>query len=293
MEKLEILLQKINFVGYQNIPNQEKHKILSILWENVWNEIKDSNFPLEEVYNTYLCNESTSFLINQPPIIKKVDIEKVKEALFHFEKHRYFTQEEVYLLLDWSINNARLNIEKLGVFIANNSLNGYCELGQLLTIMPFEKIGLSVTKNTTHTSFLYPYDHAFGTVTFPVLLGTIVLKSYLIDVTYRQFFTTIRCNEGMYFTKEAFDLPHFPAPGYFVKDKKFAKKLMADGYILLTEQNAKKYGEPFYKCSLEKGENTYFKGNYLKNILEKKEAYLTKDIEELNIEFPYRKSKKL
>lgn len=291
MENINMLLDKINEIGYKEISKQEKHEILSKLWVKVWENLDDQDFPIQEVYNTYLNHENTSFIIDQPPIIKKIDLEKIKETLLNFEKNHYLTQEEAIMLLDWTINNARYSIEKLGIFIMENSLNGYCELGQVLTIMPFEKIGLKVTKNCARECFFYPYNYVFGTVTFPIFADKITMKTYLLDVSYRQFFTTTRCNEGMYNVKGFFDLPTSPAPGYFVEDKEFAKKLMADGYILLTEQNAKKYGEPFYKTSLEKGEISNFSEDYFENILKKTGDYIITDFEDLLLEFPNKKTK--
>ena len=42
-------------------------------------------------------------------------------------------------------------------------------------------------------------------------------KTFLIDTTYRQFFTSIRCNEGMYLNKS--NEINRPDPGFFVKNK--------------------------------------------------------------------------
>ena len=65
--------------------------------------------------------------------------------------------------------------------------------------MPLEKLGLSVTKNTAEASFDYSLHHAFGTVKIPILENaTLKEEFFLIDPTYKQFFTAVRCNFGSF-----------------------------------------------------------------------------------------------
>ncbi len=141
----------------------------------------------------------------------------------------------------------------------------------------------------------------FGTVTFPYQDNERVIdKTYLIDSTYRQFFSTMRCNEGRYYTEEEnTNLKVAPDPGYFVTDKNFAKSLMKDGYIELTKENAKKYGEAFYKASISLKEldklNAKDNNDYYSLILLNNENYSVRksELEGLNLEFPETNSKRL
>ena len=64
-----------------------------------------------------------------------------------------------------------------------------------------------------------------------------------------------------------------PDPGYFVKNKVFAKELIKNGFIKLNEEVAKEYGEPFYLSSLELGEKPNKKINYYDNIINSNEDY--------------------
>lgn len=184
--------------------------------------------------------------------------------------------------------NARRGFETLGMDIKNNSLNGFCELGQALSLMPLENIGLEVTKNSATGSFDYPFNHAFGTVTFPYNGAT---KTYLIDTTYRQFFTTNRCNEGRYYQEEEnTGLKVAPDPGYFVEDENFARSLMRNGYIELTEETATKYGEAFNKASIPLKDIDKINDrniNYYQRMLNDREDYKISDgeLEGLNIVF--------
>ena len=220
--------------------------------------MKKLNIKLDEAYNLYLIGENESYIIYQEPERKEIDNKKLQIALNHYNeiKNNEFkeglTSEEIKVLLDYSIENARKAFDSLGINVKTNSLNGFCELGQALTIMPLENLGLEVTKNSASACFNYPFNHVFGTVTFPYQdNGRVIDKTYLIDSTYRQFFSTMRCNEGRYYTEEEnTNLKVAPDPGYFITDINFAKTLMKDGYIELTKENAKKYGEAFYKASI-------------------------------------------
>ena len=166
--------------------------------------------------------------------------------------------------------------------------------------MPLENLGLEVTKNSATTCFNYPFNHVFGTVTFPYQDdGRVVDKTYLIDSTYRQFFSTIRCNEGRYYIEEEnTNLKVAPDPGYFVTDINFAKTLMKDGYIELNSENAKKYGEPFYKAgiSLKNIKSLHNSSiDYYSNIIFNNEDYKVNknELDGLNLVFPIIKSKNI
>ena len=68
----------------------------------------------------------------------------------------------------------------------------------------------------------------FWTVTLPIFDGTEVNdRIYLLDSTYRQFFSTVHCNAGMYDAPLDVFLQNTPSPGYFVKDTSFAEELLA------------------------------------------------------------------
>lgn len=167
--------------------------------------------------------------------------------------------------------NARRGFETLGIDTKNNSLNGFCELGQTLSLMPLENIGLEVTKNSA-------------------------TKTYLIDTTYRQFFTTNRCNEGRYYQEEEnTGLKVAPDPGYFVEDKDFARSLMRNGYIELTEETATKYGEAFKKASIPLKDIDKINDsniNYYQRILNDREDYKISsgELEGLNVVFNDKKN---
>lgn len=307
METLKEILNTIISIYNESLPNDKKHQLLSSLWTKYYKLSEKLNIKLDEAYNLYLIGENESYIIYQEPERKVINKDKLKEALNHYDviKSNNFkeglTYEEIKIMLDYIIENARKTFDSLGINIKTNSLNGFCELGQALTIMPFERLGFDVTKNSAISCFSYPFNHVFGTVTFPFQDNDMVTsKTYLIDSTYRQFFSTVRCNEGRYYIEEEnTGLKVAPDPGYFVTDENFAKTLMKDGYIELTKENAEKYGEAFYKASIPLKEldklDAKFNKDYYSLILLDNEDYPIRksELEGLNLEFPKTSNKRL
>ena len=287
-ETLNNILLGIMEVYNQDLPNDKKHQVLSDLWAKYYKLSEKTGIKLDFAYQLYLIGESESYIINEEPERFVVDKDELDKAINHLEEGNGLTLDEIETLLQASVENARSNFANLGIDVKTNSLNGFCELGQALTLMPLESLGLKVTKNTAKESFGYPFNHAFGTVTFPYNGGEI---TYLIDSTYRQFFTTNRCNEGRYHQEEEnTGLKVAPDPGYFVEDESFARNLMRNGYVPLTKENATKYGEAFYKASisLEKQENLNNSNiNYYENIINSNEDYKVdkEELEGLNLKF--------
>ena len=299
MEILKDILNTIMNVYNEELDNDKKHEILSALWTRYYKLSEKLNINLDEAYNLYLIGENESYIIYQEPERKEINKEKLQETLKHYKKIKDnvfkegLTEEEIKILLDYSVENARKTFDSLGINVKTNSLNGLCELGQALTIMPFENLGLEVTKNSAGLCFNYPFNHVFGTVTFPYQdNGRVVDKTYLIDSTYRQFFSTMRCNEGRYHKEEEnTGLKVAPDPGYFITDIDFAKTLMKDGYVELTKENAKNYGDAFYKASipLKKIKSQHNSNiDYFSNIMFNNEDYKVNknELDGLNLVFP-------
>ena len=75
-------------------------------------------------------------------------------------------------------------------------------------------------------------------------------KDYLLDPTYIQFFSTETCNESNYMISKR--NPNLvlltPSPGYFINEEDMApvQFLLKYGYIELTPEYAKIYGDSFY-----------------------------------------------
>lgn len=282
ISELLLYIRKLTDVYTRYYDNDKRHEAASKLWTDYYKKSKEYGITLDEAYNFSLMYENESYIINQPPIRYEIDekkvqliVNKLKAAISINAEEKTLkngiTRQEAEVLLKWSVENTRKIIQKLTFNLERNSLNGFCELGQALSILPFENIGVQVTKNRASICFGYPFNHSFGTVTLPIEEENKVFEQpYLIDITYRQFFSTVRCNEGRYYAKdENYDLETAPDPGYFVEDKEFAKELMGRGFVELNEVTAKKYGEPFYLSSLKLGEEKdKNERNYFMNITE-------------------------
>lgn len=273
MKELEKILDEITNVSNEDIKDDYKRYIIKNLWELYYS--KKDNFIASE--------DDEIYIIDEKPEINEIDDIKLFSAIKNLKVNGKVTEEESKTILEWVVSNARKIISKLGVNIKKNSLDGYCELAQLITIYPLEQIGLTVTKNTAQNTFSYPLNHAFGTVTFNVSEnGENYIKSYLIDITYRQFFKKEKCNRGRYY------IYNRPDVGFFVEDEEFARKLMKKGYIEMNDVTSKIYGEAFYRTGLEMDVKVNKEINYFQSILNSKEDYvLTKDnLEGLDINIP-------
>lgn len=308
MDKLNEIVMKIMECYQSNLENDDMYKKVSELWTEYYQISNKLGKKIDFAYQLYLMCENECYSIYQKPIIKNIDEYKLNLAINHLRealKKNYngivdgISYDEVYCILDFVVTSVRKRFEILGVDIENNSLNGFCELGQALSIMPFENMGLEVTKNKASDVFGYHLNHAFGTVKFPIKENGILMEdTFLIDTTYRQFFSSVRCNEGRYYTKEEnTGKIANPDPGYFVDDINFAKNLMANGYVRLDLKTAYLYGHSFYLSSLNK-EDLKIKKNrnydYYSAILDNSSDYCVSydELEGLEFDFPdsnYRK----
>lgn len=318
MERLQVMMNQILDCYNSNLSNDEKYQFVSLAWTNYYklgNELKkkyDSNGDFDKIdklngylesgYRLYLMCENECYKIYQEPKYKDMDREEVSQAVIHLLEvlsnqelgvEDGISKREVTCLLDWAVYNVRSSLVGFGIDIKTNSLNGFCELGQALSIMPFEHLGVKVTKNKASDAFGYPFNHAFGTVCLPVLEdGKVRNEIYLLDTTYKQFFSSVRCNEGRYYVQEEnTGKAANPDPGYFVKDYEFARELMKDGYVLLNEKNAFLYGEGFYLASLDVEHKKMCDDrefNYFQSIMSSSSNYSIcySELEGLNLDFP-------
>lgn len=268
-ELKEILIAIKN--TYDKLPiSEEKHEILADLWTKYYQLCEEKGLYLEESDELCLDGENKSFIFVTNTELKSPRFEYLENALrklnsntlFDPENDNYnvsFSEQEAESLLDWTISHARKSLRNLGIDVLGTSLRGLCELGQALTLYPFQQKDFIISINQARLSFDYNKNHYFGTVTIPVINNNQVIeKVYLLDLTYLQFFSTVRCNEGMY---DAYEENGFskssPDPGYFLtseEEKAFAKELVEKGYIELTDETAKMYAKGFRKSSLSKEE---------------------------------------
>ena len=258
MMNLDQILEEIEKVSNENLEDKYKKHIIGNLYSLYY----------ERCEMMGITEGNNEFIIDYEPETNIVDYTKVRDIVNYYKKNKYMSIDQANYLLNWATHNTRRFISELGINIIGNSLDGFCELAQFVTLYPLEKMGFKVTKNTAQNDFDYNLNHAFGTLTLNIKENDEIKEEhFLIDATYRQFFTKEKCNKGMYYMGKT------PDPGYFVKNKVFAKEIIKNGFIKLNEETAKEYGEPFYLSSLKPGEKPNKKINYYDNIINSNEDY--------------------
>lgn len=248
----EQYVNKILKIANSNIP--KKHVILTNIlnkyYEFCYKNKLDAMFP--EFYHLF----NSSYIIESKPLIFEVPEEDVKKAVMHLKEVQDnlknnipdgISLEEAKLLLDWDVQNARKILRELEPDLENSSLDGCCGYGQALTLLPFQELGLETTVNNASQFPMARYRHAFGTVTLPIKEdNNCYQKRYLLDVTYRQFFSSILCAYGRYYCN---NMDSAPSAGYYIcqteKGISFATELLKNGYIELDFGNIYYYGYGF------------------------------------------------
>jgi len=213
--------------------------------------------------------EGKRFILETEPKLKKyTDIElsklalieeKLKKSLELNEKNKTLdegiSEEEAEAILEWTVQNAREGFKReTDKSINEHSLLGFCGLGQGITGITLQNMGLSPNINNVYPTFGNKTGrHAFVTVDIPIKdeKGNINNKLYLVDTTYRQFFLRdkVTTSRGEYIKDKKFGNKVAPLAGYWVLKMKngraFAQELLEKGFIEFTEENAKIYGDGF------------------------------------------------
>lgn len=216
------------------------------------------------------------FMIETEPILKNYsDIELMKIAnieeklknIININKKdnilsNGITKDEAENLLNWIVQNARKGLEKeYGQSLKNASLRGYCGLAQGISAITLENMGLSPYITNVNPTFSNNSSrHAFVTVEFPISQpdGKIKNVPYLVDTTYRQFFTRDEWTnfKDYYVNDKKYGNKVATIAGYWTlkmeNGKYFTEELLSKGFIELTEENAKIYGDSFVLQGIER-----------------------------------------
>ena len=251
MEKQKLLEEQINLIANSTIPN--KHEKLSEVLTTYYKYCYDNNLKTNiDIFKL----GPLSYIIESEPLVFQVNENLAGNAFNHLQEviennkngiPDGVNEEEAELILNWTIQNARKSLAKDEKDFQSASLTGYCGYAQSITLLPLIEAGLEVTINNTSLLPGAIYRHAFGTVKIPIKTNNeVIFKQFLLDASYRQFFTTAECNPGRYYIH---NYNAGPSAGYYVceteEGKIFAYELLKKGYIELTEHNAKIYGNGF------------------------------------------------
>lgn len=226
-----------------------------------------------------------NYIMNFNPVnINDINITYYAEIENKIINKESLSQSEVKDFLDVINYIVRLKI--------NPNLDNYdnkCDLAISILYHYLKKLNCSIFSSTTHTSITNNIiGHSFLTLQ---LLVDGEIKNYLIDPTYIQFFKKDKCTDSNYYTSPMYRdiILLTPDPGFFIKDemKKHCTSLLNHGYIELTEESARMYGDSFYntKTGVSYSNKKYqtIPGSVYVNAFMKSSEPVSKTEEELKI----------
>ena len=227
-------------------------------------------------------------------VMDNVDMDIISDIESKCLEGESLSQNEIDYFLNYVVYQTRTLISsKKSKDVNEYGFNFMCDTAQSIIARYFEK--LNIVYNPLQTQKAISDNilgHSFLVADF---LVDEEVKSYIVDPTYNQFFNVDRCMENNFKVINGIVLKA-PDLGYFalksdkrVQDK--VKNLLASGYIELTLENAKIYGDLFYKTKT--GNINYFNSNlemsgsiYIKAFKKTSDrlTYTSNDLEKMGLE---------
>lgn len=188
--------------------------------------------------------------------------QKLKNAILENQQAgqlvKGINQNEAEAFIKWIIERDREILETCSREengLKDDSLAGCCGLSQSIVTTFLQSVGLQPQLLNAAGAILGKSDfgiHAFNTVTIPIKEqnSETYEKRYLIDATFRQFFLREECSISKRFIKDKrFGNKVSPIEGYWCinipSGKQFAHDILKDGFVELTLETAKIYGDSF------------------------------------------------
>ena len=235
-------MKNVNLPKKVTLYDKLKQKIRNILgYKEGKRFLMDTEPNMEEYSELRLMK-----LANTEEKLRKV-LEANKE-----KQNQGMTEQEAEEILKWTVQNARDELAK-DKNLQEESLLGCCGFGQAITAQTLRNMGLNPNVcNVNPTIGEDTGRHAFITVNIPVKTSEKVEdKMYLVDTTFRQFFLReeITNSRGEFIKDKEFGNKVAPMAGYWLLKmqggRKLAEEILSKGYIELTEERAKLYGDSF------------------------------------------------
>ena len=260
------LFDEMEIVNNSDMANKDKVTKLNSLWMRYASldfvAVNDGEFNIR--MSQLKLPSDGPYILEQGPNMESLDEDEIIASVARLEEVLQARREGINVgidekdannILKWTVLNARKDYNNRDN-VLTNSLLGLCGYGQAITMIPLQQLGLDVTINNAFSSFSADIKHAFGTVIFPINASlengekTVVNRQYIVDTTYRQFFLAARCNEWAYHEADSrFKGKVAPDPGYFIvqsaSGKELATDLLRDGFVPLSEESVKLYGDSF------------------------------------------------
>lgn len=247
---------------------------------------KESSIQLNHMFDNYTVEDYISAAV---PVMRQGDIEKIKQIQEKLESSTQegLTIQEAEQFLDWLTYNARNYANAFtGESMETASFALKCSPTQQINTILLEKMGIPVYPFNTGRCLgdlpkteeeiraiqngwsSHDVRHAVAIVELPIKKSDGIDKQlYLLDPTFRQFCLKENCKEERYRDEQWIRAGHeAPHPGYFLSQEYLEKSeanydtkeksryvldtLIENGYIELSDENAKIYGDAFAKASI-------------------------------------------
>lgn len=218
------------------------------------------------------------------------EIKEIENSLRNYisgHKQEGISYDEAFKFLDWVTFNARnFATRSIPESAMSASLSGACAPTQRVNTILLQKMGLDVRpfnmgdcvgetpmseedlRRIENGFFSTNVRHSVATVKLPIYEnGKTLMHTYLLDPTFRQFCLKENCDKTIYWNNEKNSRGQVaPHPGYFLTEEYLrereeneekievsdyvARILINRGYMELTEENAKIYGDAFAKAGI-------------------------------------------
>ena len=233
------------------ISNLDMSKDITKNLEEIWIELYESEKGKRQILRKQLsdmpfmenfdllekmrCLENLDyFSVNEKPILNN-KILSIDELEILSKKG--LTNSEMETILNSIVQSSREYLIVRKIDVENESLTGLCALVSGFICSNYYKY-FNIDHLKNYNLFETAFSHDFNVIHFTTINGE--TKSYIIDLTFRQFFLISRSiKERRYHVIE-----NAIMPGYFI-DEDLARVLLSKGYIELTNENAKKYCDAF------------------------------------------------
>lgn len=168
------------------------------------------------------------------PLIETFESNIINPILDKIALKNSLTEEEAGILIRWISSKTKEGLQiatcqASGRDISWDNLFGACGVGQGISGLICQNLGLEITTNNIADT-ISDYRHAYLSVEIPIENS---IKTYIVDCTYRQFFTLWWLN------------PKEKSVGINMQEddnlKNFADHVLKNGYFELTKENWESY----------------------------------------------------
>lgn len=226
-------------------------------------------------------NKIIDFDINEEPI-QINNVSQIEELCRH---NNLLNIEDIHILLKYVSYSVRKKIADYeGKSMSEYSYSNKCDLAQSIICYYLQNLGIKVNPVNINEVISGVCGHSFVIAYFNIDEEE---KKFLLDPTYLQFFSKENCDNHKYVIINN-SICVTPDPGFFVvadNNESVILALLQDGYVELTEEVAKVYGDSFFQTKqgtmISQINNNRASGlNYIKWFTHYT-SYLSKSIEEL------------